>query len=219
LVDRAGRTAAGRACAGLAALAPCATSTPGRPVVRRHPGRRGHAARAGGRHVRAAAPRGGPAPAGGGHARRRCLAAPARRRAARTRVLGRRGRHPARWRLPPGRGCRRGRGPAQDRARALHRLDAGAAMIDALSAWTDLLPRLAWPWMLLALPAPWLARRWLSPVRHAMPALRVPWSRRIEDLVLRGEGVAARGMPPLALLAWCLLCLAAARPQQPGELL
>ena len=92
-------------------------------------------------------------------------------------------------------------------------------MIDALGAWADLLPRLAWPWMLLALPAPWLARRWLPPVRHALPALRVPWSQRIEDLVLRGEGVAMRGMPPLALLAWCLLCLAAARPQQPGELL
>src|SRR5690606_30818089 len=135
-----------------------------------------------------------------------------------TRVLGRRGRPPARRRLSPGRGCRRGRGPAHDRARALHRLDAGAAMIDALGAWADLLPRLAWPWMLLALPAPWLARRWLPPVRHALPALRVPWSQRIEDLVARGESVAVRGMPPLARLAWGLLCLAAARPQQPGGL-
>lgn len=89
----------------------------------------------------------------------------------------------------------------------------------ALPAWPDWLPHLAWPWMLLALPLPWLARRWLPPLRPTLAALRVPWGGRIADIVQRGDAVTMRGMPPLALLAWCLLCVAAARPQQTGEAL
>ena len=92
-------------------------------------------------------------------------------------------------------------------------------MSATLPAWWAQLPHLAWPWMLLALPWPWLARRWLPPVRQAQPALRVPWGRRIEHLGADGGGGSLRGMPVLALCAWVLLCLAAARPQQPGELL
>ena len=90
-------------------------------------------------------------------------------------------------------------------------------MTAALPGWFDALPHLAWPWMLLALPLPWLARRWLPPVRPALAALRVPWGPRIEEIARRGDPVAMRGMPRLALLAWCLLCVAAARPQQAGE--
>lgn len=92
-------------------------------------------------------------------------------------------------------------------------------MSATLQAWWAQLPHLAWPWMLLALPLPWLARRWLPPVRQAQPALRVPWGTRIDRLAADGGGGPLRGMPVLALLAWMLLCLAAARPQQPGELL
>ena len=92
-------------------------------------------------------------------------------------------------------------------------------MSGALPSWPDWLPHLAWPWMLLALPLPWLARRWLPPLRPTLAALRVPWGPRIAGIVQRGDAGAMRGMPPLALLAWCLLCLAAARPQQVGEAL
>src|SRR5690606_25221391 len=51
----------------------------------------------------------------------------------------------------------------------------------------------------------------------ALAALRVPWGPRIEEIARRGDPVAMRGMPRLALLAWCLLCVAAARPQQAGK--
>jgi Ca-activated chloride channel family protein len=91
-------------------------------------------------------------------------------------------------------------------------------MIEAFTAWASGLPRLAWPWMLLALPLPWLARRWLPAVRDAVPALRVPWGHRVAELARHDRGATVRRLPPLALLAWCLVCLAAARPQQPGEL-
>ena len=92
-------------------------------------------------------------------------------------------------------------------------------MSATLPAWWAQLPHLAWPWMLLALPLPWFARRWLPSVRQAQPALRVPWGRRIAHLGADGGGGPLGGMPVLALCAWVLLCVAAARPQQPGEFL
>src|SRR5690606_8199874 len=90
-------------------------------------------------------------------------------------------------------------------------------MTAALPGWFDALPHLAWPWMLLALPLPWLARRWLPPVRPALAALRVPWGPRIEEIARRGVPVAIRGKPRLARLSWRLLCAAIARPPQAGE--
>lgn len=78
---------------------------------------------------------------------------------------------------------------------------------------------LAWPWLLLALPLPWLVR-WLLPVRHdrASAALNVPFGARLEQVASGRAGHALRGQGPglLAWLAWSLLCLAAARPQQLG---
>lgn len=77
----------------------------------------------------------------------------------------------------------------------------------------------AWPWMLLALPLPWLVRRLLPPVRHRQdrPALRVPWGQRLERIVSPAEVRSLRRMPVFAWLGWALLCVAAARPLQLGE--
>jgi Ca-activated chloride channel family protein len=78
---------------------------------------------------------------------------------------------------------------------------------------------LAWPWLLAALPLPWLAARLLPAADEAGDAVRVPGG----DLAtLAGSGrsragarLGVRGL--FALLAWCALVLAAARPQVVGE--
>jgi Ca-activated chloride channel family protein len=87
--------------------------------------------------------------------------------------------------------------------------------MNALQAWFD---ALAWPWMLLALPLPLLAR-WLLPRRRsASAALRVPYGELIDKIAAAGAGHALRGRGPgvLALCAWIALCFAAARPQELG---
>lgn len=87
--------------------------------------------------------------------------------------------------------------------------------------WLDpraLFDSLAWPWWLLALPLPWLLR-WLLPARpQAGAALRLPIAERVARVAGATATLAApRGIGLLAGLAWALLCLAAARPQQLGE--
>lgn len=81
----------------------------------------------------------------------------------------------------------------------------------------DLFGSFAWPWWLFALPLPLLARWWLPPRRNASAALKVPYGARI-DAIAAGAGHSVRGRGPglFAWLAWALLCLAAARPQQLG---
>jgi len=80
------------------------------------------------------------------------------------------------------------------------------------------LDRFAWPWMLLALPLPWLVRRLLPAAESTSPALRVPFGNRL-DAVAAGGGVArSAGIGMLAWMAWTLLCVAAARPQQLGDI-
>src|SRR5690606_36541482 len=75
----------------------------------------------------------------------------------------------------------------------------------------------AWPWLLLALPLPWLARRLLPPARSGSAALKVPYGARL-DAIADGHGLARGGRASWWLwLAWLLLCVAAARPQQLGE--
>lgn len=94
-----------------------------------------------------------------------------------------------------------------------------------MAGWrTGLMPgvdiEFAWPWMLLALPLPWLPRLALPRAEpENMTALRVPFYR-----LLSAEQPEAMPMPMprrwpllLALLAWLLLVLAAARPQWLGE--
>ncbi len=75
-----------------------------------------------------------------------------------------------------------------------------------------------WPWMLLALPLPWLARRVLSPAPRPRPALLVPFYR---DLGTAGPdlrpGAESRPVPLLILwLIWTLLLFSAARPLWQG---
>lgn len=76
----------------------------------------------------------------------------------------------------------------------------------------------AWPWLLAALPLPLLAR-WLLPASRASgAALRVPYGPRLDAIAQGGGGHALRGgVHPLLVLAWILLCVAAARPQQLGD--
>ncbi len=89
-----------------------------------------------------------------------------------------------------------------------------SALLSALS-----LDGFAWPLMLLALPLPWLARKWLPPARSAGAALRVPYGHRL-DSIAGGTGSARGGrVGLLPWLAWALLCIAAARPQQLGDII
>jgi len=77
----------------------------------------------------------------------------------------------------------------------------------------------AWPWLLLALPLPWVVRWLLPPARQAGAALKVPYGARLDAIATQaGHAAHARGVGVLAWLAWALLCVAAARPQQLGEL-
>lgn len=88
-----------------------------------------------------------------------------------------------------------------------------------IDAWRDALLQLfAWPGWLLALPLPWLVRWLLPPAGGQATALRVPWGERL--IAVGGNAGPARTRPIglLPLAAWSLLCVAAARPQQLGEI-
>ena len=76
---------------------------------------------------------------------------------------------------------------------------------------------LAWPWLLLLLPLPLLARRWLKPAAGAgSRAVRVPWFAMLDDS--GSAWVRKPVLAALATLAWLALLLAAARPQWVGEI-
>lgn len=75
---------------------------------------------------------------------------------------------------------------------------------------------LAWPWMLLLLPLPWLLRRLLPEATGTgMQALRVPWFDRVAGP--HAGWVRNTALAVIAGLAWALLVLASARPQWVGE--
>jgi Ca-activated chloride channel homolog len=90
-------------------------------------------------------------------------------------------------------------------------MSAMSAMLGPLS-----LDGFAWPWMLLALPLPWLVRKWLPPARSSAAALKVPYGDRLEAIAGLGGPGRVGGVGVLAWLAWALLCVAAARPQALG---
>ena len=75
----------------------------------------------------------------------------------------------------------------------------------------------AWPWLLLAILLPWLVHALLPARVSQQPALRVPWGERLRKVASGGLMQASSpGFPWLAMLAWTLLCVAAARPQDLG---
>ncbi len=78
---------------------------------------------------------------------------------------------------------------------------------------------LAWPWMLLLLPLPLLVRRMLAPVTGTQDAgLKVPSLRGFAVLSERSELEQLLNWRFwLAVVAWLLLVLAAARPERIGD--
>lgn len=76
---------------------------------------------------------------------------------------------------------------------------------------------LAWPWMLLAAPLPWLAARWLPPARPPGVALFLPFAASLAQQPGAVAPRALRWRQGLYLLVWALLLAAAARPQWLGE--
>ena len=78
---------------------------------------------------------------------------------------------------------------------------------------------LAWPWMLAALPLPFLVRRFLRPASSAQEAgVRVPSLAGFRVLEDRSEVEQLFNWRAwLALAAWVLLVLAAARPERIGD--
>ena len=78
---------------------------------------------------------------------------------------------------------------------------------------------LAWPWMLLALPLPLLIRKLMPPIIGTQDAgLRVPSFRGFAVLADRSEVEQLLNWRFwIAVIAWCLLVLAAARPERIGD--
>ena len=78
---------------------------------------------------------------------------------------------------------------------------------------------IAWPWLLLLAPLPWLAARWLPPAANAQFALRVPFFREVAAVSEGSQSLAQRSSLRRwpAILIWLLLLIAAARPQWLGE--
>ncbi len=76
----------------------------------------------------------------------------------------------------------------------------------------------AWPWMLLALPLPWLARRLLdAATRRHDTALRVPDLADFETAANLAPLLQSSAVQWLALAAWALLVGASANPRWLGE--
>ncbi|NJN47630.1 MAG: VWA domain-containing protein [Candidatus Competibacteraceae bacterium] len=77
---------------------------------------------------------------------------------------------------------------------------------------------LAYPWLLVLLPLPWLVRRFMSPHRQIRLGLYAPFIDRLAELTGQTpqSGATVAANPPMQLLLmlviWCLLVVALARP-------
>jgi Ca-activated chloride channel family protein len=76
---------------------------------------------------------------------------------------------------------------------------------------------LAWPWMLLCLPLPWLLARLLPPAPPGGAALFLPFAAQLSAAAAPASPVWPRWRALLLALLWVLLVLAAMRPQWLGE--
>jgi len=92
-------------------------------------------------------------------------------------------------------------------------------MTPAVLQWFEALRALfAWPWWLLAIPLPWLLRALVPPARDTGPALVVPYGDALRVVAQAGsQSMRTRGSGAWRWIAWGLLCIATARPQQLGE--
>jgi Ca-activated chloride channel family protein len=78
--------------------------------------------------------------------------------------------------------------------------------------------QLVWPWLILALPLPWLIRRLLPPLSPAeQAAMKVPFLDDFSTGSMRAVSLPQKWPLRLAMLAWLLLVIAGMRPQWLGE--
>jgi Ca-activated chloride channel family protein len=75
----------------------------------------------------------------------------------------------------------------------------------------------AWPWLLLALPLPWLVRHYLPAARPQGDALFMPFAADIAEGSAPLLPTQSRRRKILFVLVWALLVAAAVRPQWLGE--
>lgn len=82
---------------------------------------------------------------------------------------------------------------------------------------------LAWPLVLLALPAPWLIWKFVPPYRDLVTALRIPFFREVTqaaEIEARAGAVIlkrTRFQTAVAIAVWSLVVVALARPERLGE--
>lgn len=76
---------------------------------------------------------------------------------------------------------------------------------------------IAWPWMLLFLPLPWLLKRWMPPAQPRGAALFLPFAATVGDDMTPSRQILPRLHKLLFAIVWLLLVLAAVRPQWLGD--
>ncbi len=76
---------------------------------------------------------------------------------------------------------------------------------------------IAWPWMLLFLPLPWLLGRWLPEAKPQGDALFLPFAANLSEGGVVTLAARSRRQRFLFVLVWILLLAAAIRPQWLGD--